>query len=67
MSVLIRQRVWVEAFIVGIGLIAIFHVVQALTEPYQWPLWSQLFISGVSFHLICEFTGVNQWYADHFQ
>jgi membrane-bound ClpP family serine protease len=59
-----RRRVVLEAIIVGIGLILVYFLVSHILPSQS--LWIQLFWSGAAFHLVCEFTGVNQWYALHF-
>jgi len=47
-----------EAFIVGFLLVIIFMIVRRFLAPVQ-----AVFVSGALFHLICEYTGVNAWYA----
>jgi hypothetical protein len=47
-----------EAFVVGI-ILALFYVgLSRFFKPLQ-----AVFLSGALFHLVCEFTGVNAWYA----
>jgi hypothetical protein len=47
-----------EAFIVGFLLAIIFMVVRRFLAPVP-----AVFVSGALFHIICEVTGVNAWYA----
>lgn len=47
-----------EAFVVGFLLVVIFMFVRRFLSPAL-----AVFVSGALFHIICEFTGVNAWYA----
>jgi hypothetical protein len=47
-----------EALIVGFLLAVIFMFVRRFLAPVP-----AVFVSGALFHIICEFTGVNAWYA----
>lgn len=47
-----------EALIVGIVLAILFMGVRRFLTPVP-----AVFVSGALFHLICEITGVNAWYA----
>jgi hypothetical protein len=49
----------IEAFIVGILLVAVFYFVSKFTKSTL----QAVFLSGALFHLLCEATGVNAWYA----
>lgn len=49
---------FVEAFVVGILLAGLYFTLSQYLKPLQ-----AVFFSGVMFHLTCEFTGVNAWYA----
>lgn len=64
----------VEALIVGLGLAVVGLVVGVpiyAAVNKKWPtggcfyafLLVTLFLSGVAFHLIAEWTGVNRWYC----
>jgi len=52
----------VEALIVGILLVAVFYFVSKLTKNTMYAV----FASGALFHLLCEATGVNRWYAKNY-
>lgn len=52
-----------EALVVGIGLVLIYEIVKAFVKPKERVNYSVLFISGVVFHLVFEYTGVNEWYS----
>lgn len=47
-----------EAFVVGLILAILFFIVSKFS-----PAVLAVFISGALFHVICEYTGVNAWYA----
>lgn len=51
--------VLIEALIVGLLLVALYKFVSMYTTPLP-----AVFISGAVFHLLCEVTGVNKWYAE---
>lgn len=54
-----KPRVLLEALIVGILLVLLFLLVSRfVTCPFR-----AVFISGALFHILCEVTGVNAWYA----
>jgi hypothetical protein len=48
----------IEAFVVGLLLMILFLIVSRFMSPVP-----AVFLSGALFHLICEYTGVNAWYA----
>jgi hypothetical protein len=50
-----------EALVVGLLLVLLFTIV----SKYMAPL-PAVFVSGAAFHLICEATGVNAWYARNY-
>lgn len=50
-----------EAIIVGLFLVLIFLLLSRYLAPVP-----AVFASGALFHLACEFTGVNAWYARHY-
>jgi hypothetical protein len=53
------QTLLIEALVVGALLVAIFIFVSKLTKNTLYAV----FASGAAFHLLCEATGVNAWYA----
>lgn len=55
-----------EALVVGIGLVVIYEIVKKLMKMKEPSNYMVLFISGVAFHLIFEYTGVNQWYSEQY-
>jgi hypothetical protein len=55
------STVFFEALVVGLGLLVLFFILQKLFPRMSLP--SLLFIAGALFHLVCEYTGVNQWYS----
>lgn len=52
-----------EGTVVGIGLIAVYKLVEMMASSYSLSQNVVLLLSGLLFHLLCEFTGVNQWYS----
>lgn len=51
-----------EAAVVGIGLIFLYNLVEMVFGGLV-PQWIKLFIAGVIFHIVFEWSGVNLWYA----
>jgi hypothetical protein len=51
-----------EAFVVGALLVLVFRLVSLLGRG----LVMTVFLSGALFHLACEATGVNAWYARNY-
>ena len=50
-----------EALVVGAFLVLLFMVLRRYMDTIQ-----AVFVSGALFHLICEVTGVNAWYARNY-
>jgi len=51
----------IEALVVGALLVLVFMVVSRYMA-----LLPAVFVSGAVFHLLCEATGVNAWYARNY-
>ena len=60
----ISQKLIIEAVVVGIGLMVLWYLMN-LVDQNIWKknMLVSMFITGVVFHLIAEFTGVNKWYC----
>lgn len=50
-----------EAFVVGMLLVVFYWASDRLFNQQQQ--WVKLVIAGALFHVVCEYTGVNKWYA----
>ena len=61
----LTQKLIIEASAVGLGLVVLWYLFSMLSEKVSKKdnLIISLFIVGASFHLIAEFTGMNQWYC----
>ena len=55
------MNVLLEALIVGLALLPMVWIVEKVL-PAQGK-WVKLFVAGVLFHLVAEFTGVNKAYV----
>lgn len=66
------DTVLLESLFVGAFLIAIYKVVEKVLKDYMnvsstyLTLPFMLFVSGFVFHIICEITGINVWYAKEY-
>ncbi len=76
------STVLVEAVIVGILLIVFTYIAQYIVKVLGWPTqnmpevcasWNDthvmeatLFMAGAIFHLVFEYTGLNEWYARNY-
>lgn len=61
------KSVLFEASVVGIGLVVLFYIFKQLDayipDLFGYKEIQTLFIVGVLFHILCEYTGINVWYA----
>jgi hypothetical protein len=60
-----------EGLVVGLGIAALGYGALAttnakLTSEQKNKVLLALFISGFSFHIICEYTGINAWYSNDY-
>ena len=54
-------QLFVEAFVVGVGLVAVFMLVKMAKLGEV----ATVFFAGALFHLLAEVSGVNNWYLDN--
>lgn len=61
----LTQKLIIEASAVGLGLVVLWYIFNMLSEKVSKKenIIISLFVVGASFHLIAEFTGMNQWYC----
>jgi hypothetical protein len=60
--------VCIEAFVVGILLVALYVIVKYLYTSFYnktdiYTSYIILFLSGALFHILCEYLGINIWYV----
>jgi hypothetical protein len=70
--------VLIEAIVVGIGLVVLVELLKKLPSfvvllsdkalpPREYKnQMILLFVAGFIFHILCEYTGVNSWYAKNY-
>ena len=63
MDAKLKIRLYQEAVVVGAGLIPMFFIAEELFP--RMPKWGHIMVAGGGFHLLCEFTGINDWYLDN--
>jgi hypothetical protein len=61
----------IESTVVGAGLVVLVYLIETYLSKYLPDIIQNkkvqiLFISGFLFHIICEYTGVNTWYAKEY-
>jgi hypothetical protein len=56
--------VLIEATVVGILLLVLFQIITYLMKKHS--LVIRMFITGALFHILCEISGVNAWYAKEY-
>jgi len=67
------QNVFIEAAVVGAGLIIFHELVKMIIRLVKLDSinsvilgYIQLFLAGALFHLVFEYAGVNAWYVDNY-
>ena len=62
--------VLLEASVVGIGLVVLVYIFKQfdvyIPDLFGYKEIQTLFIVGVLFHILCEYTGLNAWYAKEY-
>jgi hypothetical protein len=53
------MNVFFEAVLVGLFLLPVFWI----SEKFGFSKWITVFVAGVLFHLIAEFSGINKAYV----
>lgn len=57
------KQLAIEAVTVGALVVAVNNVIN-MVAPKN-PAYVNLFLTGVTIHLGCEFSGINKWYLTH--
>jgi hypothetical protein len=59
--------VFIEALFIGV-ILAIMMCLSMLIVPKNHIIWIAIaaFMCGVSFHIICQVTGLNDWYVKNY-
>ena len=65
------ERLAIEALVVALGLVVLYFAVhlafmrlvgdRAMTD--HGLIAAQLAITGAAFHVLCEYSGINEWYC----
>ena len=72
------KKLFIEMTVVGFALVVISLTIGYLSDVIQqrtvvffpdhfWGMVNGTFLSGALFHLICEVTGLNQWYVNQYK
>jgi hypothetical protein len=76
------QKVFIESVFVGLFLIPVVYLAAFFTKlivtkptlPEICATWNEnyimeinLFIAGFLFHMICQYSGINEWYVKQYQ
>lgn len=67
----LRSKLLTEAFIVGAGLLPVYFLTHKIITAVLPRLsdeaqdYVSIFISGATFHLVAEGTGINDWYLEN--
>ena len=56
--------VLIEAFVIGILLVGLFNIIKKIIPQYSQMII--LFVTGAAFHILCEISGINLWYAKNY-
>lgn len=58
--------VLIEAVVVGIGLVILVELLKILSGNAFGRQMILIFVAGFVFHILCEYTGINSWYAKNY-
>ena len=65
-------RLLLEALVVGLAFLLLFLVVRGLVGVFakdantnNYVLVAEVVGAAALFHVLCEYTGINQWYCKH--
>jgi hypothetical protein len=60
------STILIEAIVVGVGLVVLVELLKIFNKNYLKNEMMLLFVAGFIFHVLCEYTGVNLWYAKNY-
>ena len=60
------STILIEAIVVGVGLVVLVELLKIFNKNYLKNEMMLLFVAGFIFHVLCEYTGVNVWYAKNY-